>query len=282
MTAHPRLSLNQATIRHATLATAIDACAAAGIGTLGVWRHAVADIGAAHVGRMLSDAGIAVSGLCHSAPLCVMAEAPRAAAHDDNLRAIDEAAELWGESGTSAAPTLTLVAGGLPAGSRDLAGARERSRDAVGELVQAARAAGVRLGIEPFHPMLAADRGVIATLAEALTIAEDFDETTVGVVLDSWHVWWDPALASLVRRAAGRLFGVQVADWLPSSPQLRGLPGAGAVDFAGFLAAVSAARYTGPIEVEIFNPQIWDAPVEQTVADTVAAFDAVIAPALSA
>lgn len=280
MTAHPRLSLNQATIRHASLTAAIDACAAAGIGTLGVWRHAIATLGAGRAGRMLADAGMAVSGLCHSAPLGEADPAVRTAAHDENLRAIDEAALLWQGAGGDTPPTLTLVAGGLPTGSRDLAGARERSRDAVGALVPAARAAGVRLGIEPFHPMLAADRGVIVSLDRALAVAEDFDAATVGIVLDSWHVWWDPALHALIERSASRLFGVQVADWLPSAPQ-RGFPGTGSIDFTAFLAAVAAARYAGPIEVEIFNAEVWRAPLAQTLSDTIASFDAVVAPALS-
>lgn len=112
----------------------------------------------------------------------------RAAAHAANRAAIDETAAL-------AAAILVLVPGGLPAGDRDLAGARSRvadarSRvaDAVADLVPYAQERGVQLGIEPMHPVYAADRGVVSTLAQALDLAEP-RRRRVGVVVDTFHLW---------------------------------------------------------------------------------------------
>lgn len=276
--AHERLSLNLATVRHASLDQAIAAVTDAGIRSIGIWRSSIETEGAAHAGRRLAAAGVAASGLCHSAPLCAHDPGLRARWHDENIRAIDEAAQL---AGGGARVPLALVAGGLPEGSRDLAGARERVRDAIGRLEPIARGAGVVLAIEPFHPMLAADRSVIATLAQALQIAEQFPAESVGVIVDSWHLWWDPALPALIERAGTRVMGVQVADWLPATPPLRGQPGSGIVDFETLFRSLAAAGYAGPIEVEIFNPDVWAAPIADTVRETIAAFDARIAPLLS-
>ena len=176
---------------------------------------------------------------------------------------------------------LTLVAGGLPTGSRDLAGARERARDAVGELAPAARAAGVILGIEPFHPLLAADRSVVSTLGQALDIAEQFDDDTVGVIVDVWHVWWDPMLAPLIRRAGYADRRLQVADWLLSTPQLRGQPGSGVIDFEVVPRTSSRRATRERSKWRSSIRSVWSEPTAKTLAETVAAFDSFIAPALS-
>ncbi len=278
--AHDRLSLNLATVRGTPLGRAVDAATSHGIRRLGLWRENLIPHGPRRAARLIADAGMRISGLCHSAPLVELDELRRRAAHDDNLRAIDDAGSLRAEGGEETI-TLTIVAGGLPEGSRDLAGARERARDALGAVADHARAAGVRLGIEPFHPVLAADRGVIASLHEAVVLAEHFPSDVVGIVLDSWHVWWDADLTDLIVRSRERLFGVQVADWLPGDPLVRGFPGEGAIDFTAFLGAVDRAGYLGAIEVEIFSPRVWAQSADITVARAASAFDDVIAPTLS-
>jgi sugar phosphate isomerase/epimerase len=131
--------------------------------------------------------------------------------------------------------------------------------------VDDAVAAGVTLAIEPMHPIYAADRGVISTLGQALDVAEQFPAATVGVVVDTFHVWWDPQLAEQLKRAGagGRIAGYQVCDWITPLPAdallARGMMGDGHIDVAAITAAVSDAGYTGDIEVEIFNQGIWDA-----------------------
>src|SRR5690606_22039678 len=168
---------------------------------------------------------------------------------DDNRRAIDEAAQLG-------APVLVLVSGGLAPGSRDLDGARAHVGEAIGALVPHARAAGVRLAIEPLHPMFCADRCVVATLGQALDLAEPYPADAVGVVVDTYHLWWDDQVWAQLARAgrAGRIACFQVADWvtpLPAGALLgRALPGAGCVQLRRFREAVDAAGYAGPIEVE--------------------------------
>lgn len=185
-----------------------------------------------------------------------MDPADRAAALDDNRRAIDEAAAL-------STDTLVLVSGGLPPGSRDLYGARERVGDALAELAPYAAGRGVRLAIEPLHPMFASDRCVVSTLAQALDLAERFPAEQVGVVVDTYHVWWDDRAPAQIARAgaAGRIHSFQLADWitpLPAGVLLgRGQLGDGTVDFRALRTEVEAAGFDGPIEVEIFNETLW-------------------------
>ena len=117
----------------------------------------------------------------------------------------------------------------------------------------------IRLGIEPLHPMMIAERSVVVTLAQALDLAERFDPAEVGVVVDAYHVWWDPELDAQVDRAAGRILGYHVSDWLSPTPDVlagRGMMGDGVIDLPGVRARVEATGYLGPIEVEVINPAL--------------------------
>lgn len=265
MTAHlpstARLSLNQATTKHWTLAETVDGCVRAGIGAIGLWRDRVAEVGLDEARTLVRRAGLHVSSLCRGGFFTVAGPA-RAAALADNLRAIEEAAELE-------ADVLVLVGGGLPPGSRDLPGARRLVADALARLAPRAEQLGVRLGIEPLHPMFCADRCVVSTLGQALDLAAAFPSPVVGVVVDTYHVWWDPALFADLARAGDRIAAFQVCDWilpLPADMLLgRGHLGEGYVDFRPIAAAVEAAGYRGYVEVEIFNERIWSAPGDETV-----------------
>jgi sugar phosphate isomerase/epimerase len=156
-------------------------------------------------------------------------------------------------------------------------------RDAVEALVDDAEAAGVVLGIEPMHPIYAADRWVISKVGQALDIAEPFPAVTVGVVLDTFHIWWDPRLDEQIARAGrdSRIASYQVCDWITPLPDPllgRGMMGDGHIDFSAVTRAALAAGYAGDIEVEIFNQDIWDADPAQIARRTVRAFDACVAP----
>ncbi|KRC62327.1 xylose isomerase [Agromyces sp. Root81] len=288
MSAHPRLSLNQATIKHAPLDEALRLTSAGGCTSIGLWREPVAVVGLDEAARRLADSELRVSSLCRAGFFTFPEGAERRAALDDNRRAIEETATLAGAGAPGSAAVLVLVAGGIPAGSTDLAGARERVADALAELAPHAASAGVTLAIEPLHPMYASDRAVVSTLKQALDLAEPFDPAAVGVVVDTFHVWWDPeAFAQIARAgASGRIASYQVCDWqtpLPADVLLaRHQPGDGVIDFAAFTRAVEAAGYAGDIEVEIFNAAIWDAPWPEVVASTARAFDAAVAPHLAA
>lgn len=274
-----RFSLNQATIKYATLDEAVRVTVDAGIEEIGLWREPVQAFGVAASARLVADAGLRVSTLCRAGFFTTPDGPARRAALDDNRRAIAEAAELG-------APVLVLVAGGLPEGSRDLAAARARVADALAELAPTARDAGVTLAIEALHPMYVSDRAVVSTLGQALDLALPFDPEVVGVVVDAYHVWWDPDLAAQVARAGreGRIASYQVCDWVvPIAADAllsRGIPGDGVIDFAALTGLVRDAGYRGPVECEVFRQEIWDQPFADVAARARDAYIALVEPHL--
>ncbi|MET7630831.1 MULTISPECIES: sugar phosphate isomerase/epimerase family protein [unclassified Streptomyces] len=256
MTDLSRLSINQETIKQWSLPELTEGCVKAGIDKVGLWRAPVQEYGVERTAQLLTDAGISVTSLCRGGFFTALDPAEQARALDDNRAAIDEAAAL-------STDTLVLVSGGLPAGSRDLHGARERIAEALAELGPYAQEQGVRLAIEPLHPMFASDRCVVSTLSQALDIAERFPAEQVGVVVDTYHIWWDDQAAAQIARAGagGRIHSFQLADWITPLPAGvlvgRGQLGDGSVDFRAFREMVEATGFTGPIEVEIFNEGLW-------------------------
>ncbi|QZY29633.1 sugar phosphate isomerase/epimerase family protein [Nocardioides coralli] len=261
-----RLSLNQKTVDRWSLAEAVDACASHGLPAIGVWREPVAEVGLDTAVRMVQDAGLRVSSLCRGGFMTSPEAATRRERHDDNRRALDEAAALG-------APCLVVVPGGLPHGDRDLRAARGRVADAVEALVPHALETGVRLAIEPMHPIFAADRGVVSTLDQALAIAEPLPQAAVGVVVDTFHVWWEPGVEEQIARAADRVASYQVCEWItplpPDALLSRGMMGDGHIDFHHLTSCVSATGYRGDVEVEIFNADVWAAD-GHAVVDTLA------------
>ncbi|WP_350347543.1 sugar phosphate isomerase/epimerase family protein [Agromyces sp. G08B096] len=288
MSAHPRLSMNVATIKYAPFDESLRVLVEAGYASVGLWREPIAEAGLGEAARRFADTGLRLSTLCRQG-FFTMAEGPeRRASIDENRRAIDETATLAAAGAPGSRAVLVLVAGGLPDGSTDLVGARGRVADALAELAPEAAAAGVTLAIEPLHPMFASDRAVVSTLKQSLDLAAPFSPQAVGVAVDTYHLWWDPEAEAQIARAGdeGRIATYQVCDWatpLPADALLgRHYPGDGVIDFARFTRAVEAAGYTGDIEVEIFNQSVWDAPWPEVAARTASSFDAVVAPSLAA
>ncbi|WP_347942837.1 sugar phosphate isomerase/epimerase [Sphaerisporangium sp. TRM90804] len=263
-----RLSLNQWTTRRWSVPEAVDGCVRHGIEAIGLWREQVGEYGLAASVAAVAGAGLRVSSLCRGGFLT------SGGALRDNRRAVDEAAALG-------AACLVMVVGGLPGVppggeprpgfSRDLPGARERVREALDALVPYAAERGVRLALEPLHPMYCADRAVLSTLGQALDLAAPYPAERVGVVVDAFHVWWDPALPEQLARAgaARRIASYQVCDWpqpLPADVLLgRAMMGDGVIDLGALTDAVAAAGYTGDVEVEIFNAALWAADPDEVL-----------------
>lgn len=266
-----RFSINQMTVKQLSLPELTAACGDLGIGNVGLWREPVQAYGVEAAAKLVRDAGLTVTTLCRGGFLTAIDPAERARALADNRRAVDEAATL----GTD---TLVLVSGGLPDGSKDLNAARERIAEALSELAPYAEQHGVRLAIEPLHPMYAADRCVVSTLAQALDLAERFPAHQVGVTVDTYHIWWDDRAPAQIARAGagGRIHTFQLADWTTPLPEGvlngRGQIGDGAIDMREWKAYVEAAGYSGPIEVELFNEGLWARDGREVLAETAARF----------
>ena len=279
MSEFDRLSLNTGTTKRLTLAEAIDATRRAELSHIGLWRDRVAEVGLETAARLIADSGLTVSSLCRGGFLTAADMVGRAAALADNRAAIVEAATL----GTH---ELIMVVGGLADGDKDLQAARRRVAERIDELVPYAEEHDVRLVLEPLHPMYAADRAVLSTLRQALDVAAPYPASTVGVVVDTFHVWWDPELADQIARAGaeGRLAAYQVCDFnLPIAADAllsRGMMGDGVIDFASISRWVAEAGYEGPVEVEIFNADIWAADADDVLSTMKARWRDLVLPSL--
>jgi sugar phosphate isomerase/epimerase len=252
--------LNQITTERWNLREAVDGCVRADIPWIALWRHKVAETGLAESRRLVRDAGLQVSSLCRGGMFPAQTAGARQTKLDDNRRAVEEAAELGAE-------VLVLVCG--PAPDRDIDSARKWVAEGIEQLVPYAQSHGVKLGIEPLHPMYAAERSVIVTLAQANALAERYAPEQVGIIVDVFHVWWDPDLYGQISRASGRILGFHVSDWIVPTPDLlmgRGMMGDGVIEIRRIRQSVEGAGYQGPIEVEIFNQSIWDTPGDEVLA----------------
>jgi sugar phosphate isomerase/epimerase len=260
------LSINLATVRpQYNLAQAVDACLAQGITAIAPWRDQVQATGLAEAARIVRSNNMRVTGLCRGGAFPATDRAGLASAIEDNLRAIDEAAALN-------ADCLVIVAGGLPTGSRAIVAARQMVADGLAAILHHARASRMPLAIEPLHPMYAADRCCINTLGHALDLCDQLGEG-VGVVVDAYHVWWDPELHSQIARAGTRILAHHICDWLVPTRDLlldRGMMGDGVIDLQSIRSAIVQAGFNGPQEVEIFSSENWwKRPGEEVLATCV-------------
>jgi len=247
-------------MNHATFRTAwrfeafARACAAAGMARVSVWGDEVDRIGVTVAQQVLQDNGLTVFGYNRAGPFLATTKAERA----DNLttarREIDKAAALGADH-------VLVFPGRLNDGQKGLCNARRQVAEMLAPLLDHARACGIRLALEPLHPMLAGDRSPLCTMAEANQLCDQLGDG-IGIVVDSYHVWWDPALDAQIAFAGekGRILGFHVNDWLVPTRHLltdRGMMGDGIIDLAHLHEQVLAAGYQGPVEVEIFSDDWW-------------------------
>lgn len=255
MNDYGKLAINQfTTLRQWSLAQAIEGYARHGVHAIGIVRDKLQEVGAAEARRLLRAHGMTATCYCVGGLLTD----PDPARFRTNLaatrQAIDEAAELGAEC-------VVFVAGGLPEGSNDLPAARARCLEGLSEILPYAKEAGVTLALEPLHPMICAFRSCLSTLGQANDWIERLGGgPELGVVVDVYHVWWDPGMEREIERAAGRIVSFHVCDWLMNTTDLRldrGMMGDGVIDIRRIRSLVEATGYNGYREVEIFSERNW-------------------------
>jgi sugar phosphate isomerase/epimerase len=246
-----RLSINQYTLKNWTTPQLLEGCAAEKIPFVALWRDKIAEAGLNETLKLLDGSGIKISSLCRGGFFPAETIDLQTRNLEENYRAVDEAAAIGAE-------VLVLVCGGIV--NHDLDRSRKMVAEGIARLLPHATQAGVKLGIEPLHPMFAADRSVIVSLSQANEIIESLKSPDLGVVIDVYHVWWDPAVYSEIARGSGHIVGFHVNDWIVPVPDMlhgRGMMGDGVIEIQRLREAVNSAGYTGPIEVEIFNQHLW-------------------------
>ena len=253
-----RLSFNQITVDPWTLEQAVRNCVNGGIPNISVWRHKL-NGDARGAANLIRNSGLRISSLCRGGYFSAPTPQERKQRIADNRLAIEEAATLG-------APVLVIVSG--PPHGQSLSDARATVLDGLREVLPYAETTGVTLGIEPLHPMYAAERSVVVTLKQANDIAAQLSSPFAGIVIDAFHVWWDPELDVEINRARGKISGFHISDWpvpLPGVLMGRAMMGDGVIELRKLRELVDSAGYDGPIEVEIFNEAVWRMPESEVI-----------------
>ena len=256
-------SINTATLGfQASIGEVVDAIARAGFGSIAPWRREIEGGDVGSIARHIKHAGLAVSGYCRSTFIPANTREDFERNIESNKRAMADAAILG-------ASCFVMVVGSLPAGSKDLPAARAQVAEASGILAAFGKSVGVRIALEPLHPVYAADRSCLTILAEALDVCDAVADPWLGVLLDVYHTWWDPYLARDIGRAGNRILGFHVCDWLLNTQDPlndRGMMGDGVIDIRTIRRMVEATGYIGAIECEIFSEaNWWKRPMAETL-----------------
>lgn len=224
-----------------------------GIAGITVWRQALEGRDVAKTGKQLRDAGMSIVSLCRGGFFPAADEAGRKKAISENLEAIDEAAALG-------APLVVLVCGAVP--GQPLEVSRKQIADGIAAVAGHAQKAGVKLAVEPLHPMYADSRSAINTMRQANDLCEALKLPNVGVAVDVYHLWWDPELQGEIARCGrnGHLYAFHICDWRTPTEDLlndRGLMGDGCIDVRKIRGWVEDAGFAGFNEVEVFSNRYW-------------------------
>lgn len=263
-----QLCIHTITTKPWPIETAVAKYAAAGVKGITVWRDALDGRDPAKIGALLRDNGLDVVSLCRGGFFPATTAEGRAKALDDNRRAIAEAHALG-------APHVVLVCGAVP--GLPLTEARQQIKDGIAALLPDCAAANVKLAIEPLHPMYADSRSAVNTLGQANDMAEQLNSPWVGVAVDVYHLWWDPALEQEIARCGRlkKLFAYHVCDWKTPTTDLlldRGLMGEGCIPLRQIRSWVEAAGFAGWNEVEIFSNRHWARDQDEFLRDIVTAY----------
>ncbi len=247
-----RLAIHTITTKAWDLPTAAAKYSASGVKGMGVWRQWLEGRSLGESRRIIDDYGISAVSLVRGGFFPYLNEKEKQSAIDDNLRALDEAAAIG-------APQVVLVCGAkteLP-----LSESRRHIEEGLAACIDHARQLGVKLAIEPLHPMYADCRSAINTLGQTNDLIDRLGSPAeIGIAADVYHLWWDPNLEAEIARAGKRICGFHVCDWLTPTNDLlndRGLMGEGCIDIAGIRQQVEATGFDDWIEVEIFSNRWW-------------------------
>jgi len=248
-----RLCIHTITTKPWSLEEAAKKYSGAGISGISVWRDTLEGLDIKSTGQMLREYGLQIVSLVRGGFFASVSEAKRTDTIKDNLNAIEEAFELE-------APLLVLVCGADP--QQSLEKSREQIRYGIKKILPKAEELGIKLAIELLHPMYADTRSAIITLRQANDFVEKLNSPWLGVVIDVYHIWWDPMLIKEIIRCGqlGKIFAFHICDWKVPTENLlydRGLMGEGCIDIRQIRNRVEIAGFNGFHEVEIFSEKYW-------------------------
>ncbi len=227
--------------------------AALGVKGISIWRDAVAGLDPGTVISCLRKNDLTPVSYVRGGFFPALDPGKRAAAIEDNLHMLQEAAGME-------IPLLVLVCGSEP--GQSLQTSRDQIRDGIESILPRARELNVKLAIEPLHPMYADTRSAITSLKQANDMTEYFQDESLGIAVDVYHLWFDEDLEQQILRCGRnkKLFAFHICDWnLPTTDMLndRGLMGEGCIPLKQIRTWMEDAGFSGFNEVEIFSNRFW-------------------------
>ena len=253
LTNYSKLCVHTQTNKPWTIEECITQYAAAGISAISIWRHLLEGKDLSEIKELLIKNEMEVVALVRGGFFPSVDDKQRALALEDNRLAMEQAAALG-------APQVVLVCGADP--NQSLKVSRQQIKEGIIALLPQAERLGVKLSIEPLHPMYAGDKSAISSLRQANDLCEEIDSPWVGVAIDVYHLWWDDQLEKEISRCgkSDNIFAFHVCDWrVPTTDFLtdRGLMGEGCIPVKQIREWVEKAGFDGYNEVEVFSERLW-------------------------
>jgi sugar phosphate isomerase/epimerase len=248
-----RLCIHTFTTKPWSIEECIENYSVAGVSGITIWRNVLEQKNLSEIRKRLENSPLKVVSLCRGGFFPSVEIQKREAAIEDNLHAIEQASAVG-------APLIVLVCGAD--GRQSLEQSRDQIKEGIVKILPAAKSAGVKLAIEPLHPMYAGDRSAVNTIKQANDMAAEINSEWVGVAVDVYHLWWDPTLKEEIQRCAAQdhLFAFHICDWnVPTIDFLndRGLMGEGCINIPQIRSWVEDTGFNGFHEVEIFSNKFW-------------------------
>ena len=263
-----RLCVHTITTKALPFEKACEKYAARGIRGISIWRDAVEDLSPGQVKECLNRFDMTPVSYVRGGFFPSLDPEKRKAAIVNNLEMLEEAASME-------IPLLVLVCGAEPA--QPLQTSRDQIRDGIERILPRATELGVRLAIEPLHPMYADTRSAITSLKQANDMCEAIQDDFLGVAVDVYHLWFDEDLEQEISRCGkqGNLFAYHICDWkVPTTHMLndRGLMGEGCIPLKQIRGWVEDAGFEGFHEVEIFSEHYWNSDQDRYLDQIVEAY----------
>ena len=263
-----RLCIHTATTRPLPIEVTVELYSKYGVKGITLWREAYEEKKLSEIKRLISDRDLKIISICRGGFFPALSPEKRKIAIKENIRIIDEAYELG-------APLIVLVCGAIPEISLD--DSRKQIEEGINEIKGYAESAGIKLGIEPLHPMYADSRSAINTLKQANDICDRINSKYIGVIIDVYHLWWDPELEKEIKRCGqiDKIFGFHISDWKSPTTDLlndRGLMGEGCIPIKKIRGWVESAGFDGFHEVEIFSNMRWKMNQELYIKEIVTSY----------
>lgn len=263
-----KLAVHTVTTKPWSLRECVQHFSEAGVKGITLWRDKLEEMPAKEAKALIADHGMETVSLCRGGFFPANTEAGKQKGLDDNRKAIEEAEALG-------APLIVLVCGAVP--GQPLSESRKQIQEGIETVLPMAQEAGVKLDIEPLHPMYADDRSAVNTLGQANDMVEAIGSPDVGVAVDVYHLWWDPDLEKEIARcgALGALHAFHICDWRTPTRDLlldREIMGRGCIPIQKIRSWVEAAGFQGYNEVEIFSKTYWEQDQHAYLQDIVDAY----------